>query len=198
MNCDFALIAVGSNLPGTASSSLHVCISTLDATESPEVRIRKRARWRRCPAFPPGSGPDFVNGAFMVETSLSAEALLAHLHATETRMGRTRRERWGPRVCDLDLIAFGTRVAPDLPTLTALMQEGATTHIAPDRMILPHPRMHERAFVLAPLADIAPDWAHPATGLTVTQMLAALPEEARADVAIIDENMATGRNEDTL
>ncbi|MGB0411359.1 MAG: 2-amino-4-hydroxy-6-hydroxymethyldihydropteridine diphosphokinase [Pikeienuella sp.] len=188
MKCENALIALGSNLPGEAGNSLNVCITTIDACESHAVRVVARSRWRRSPAFPAGSGPDFVNGAFMVETTLSARALLSHLHEVEARMGRVRKVRWGPRVCDLDLIAYGNSIAPDRATVSALMGEGATTAAAPDHMVLPHPRMHERAFVLAPLADIAPEWCHPVTGLSVSEMLAALPAATRAEVEVIAED----------
>jgi 2-amino-4-hydroxy-6-hydroxymethyldihydropteridine diphosphokinase len=182
-----ALIVVGSNLPGEASSSLDVCNLALGKIESSDVRVSKRARWRRSPAFPAGSGPDFVNGAFLVETLLSAADLLSLLHSVEAKLGRVRRLRWGPRVCDLDLVAYGNAIAPDAETLRILMADGATTAAAPAQMILPHPRMQERAFVLAPLCDIAPDWRHPLTGLTVADMLAALPEDQRADVTVIVE-----------
>lgn len=183
----FALVAIGSNLSGEAGNSLETCICALAKIESPEIRVVRCARWRSSPAFPAGSGPDFVNGAIAVETSLSAAELLTWLHSVETDLGRVRRVRWGPRVCDLDLIAYEDAVMPDHETLRRLMVEGATALEAPDEMILPHPRMQERAFVLAPLADVAPDWQHPITGQTVVQMLAALPEGARNDVTVIDE-----------
>lgn len=188
VKCENALIAIGSNLPGMAGNPFRVCNSALDACESPDVRILRRARWRRSPAFPPGSGPEFVNGAALVETTLSASDLLSRLHDVEAEMGRVRRVRWGPRVCDIDLIAYGDLVAPDSETVSRLMQTDATAGVAPDQMILPHPRMHERAFVLAPLADVAPDWRHPVTKLTVGEMLASLPQAARDDVTIIEES----------
>lgn len=124
----------------------------------------------------------------MVETTLTARDLLARLHDVEAKLGRVRRLRWGPRVCDLDLIAYGDAVLPDIETVQAFMREGATTAEAPEQMILPHPRMQERAFVLAPLADIAPDWHHPIIGRTVTEMLAALPAALREEVTVIAES----------
>lgn len=115
--------------------------------------------------------------------------MLAALHQVEHELGRERLERWGPRVCDLDLIACGGLVTPDEETVRSLMALGdaAAQAPAPDRLILPHPRMHERAFVLAPLADVAPDWRHPLTGRSVAEMLADLPRAARDEVETLDD-----------
>ena len=187
MKCDLALVAIGSNLPGEARNSLETCISTLALIESPDVRILRCARWRRSAAYPAGSGPDFVNGAIALETSLTAADLLSRLHGVEAKLGRERRVRWGPRVCDLDLIGYADEITPDTETLRRLMREGATSIEAPDEMILPHPRMHERAFVLEPLADIAPDWRHPVLGQTVAEMLAKLPAALRAEVTVLEK-----------
>ena len=134
------------------------------------------------PAFPPGSGPNFVNCALMVETILSAEALLARLHEVEAAHGRERHVRWGPRTLDLDLIAWGDAVCPDRPTWrrwAGLSPESAARE-TPAELILPHPRLAERALVLVPLTEGAADWRHPVTGHTVREMAAALPAAERA------------------
>jgi 2-amino-4-hydroxy-6-hydroxymethyldihydropteridine diphosphokinase len=152
------------------------------------ITVHSRSRWFRTPAFPSGSGPDFVNAAAALETSLDPERVLAALHGAEEELGRIRPARWAPRVCDLDLIAMEDTVLPDRETLERWMalDLGQAQTVAPPRLILPHPRMHERGFVLAPLADIAPDWRHPATGRTVAEMLAALPEDALAEIRPLD------------
>ncbi len=183
------LVAFGANMPSAFGPPRETLEEALRRLTSRAVRPLAVARWRRSPAFPPGSGPDYVNGAALMETELTPVALLALLHEVEASLGRERRARWAARVCDLDLIASGDAVLPDAETLRALMTLGpehAGAAPAPERLILPHPRMQERAFVLAPLADIAPDWRHPLTGRSVSEMLAALPEAARTEVEIVE------------
>jgi 2-amino-4-hydroxy-6-hydroxymethyldihydropteridine diphosphokinase len=145
--------------------------------------IRAQSRLFSTPAFPPGSGPDYVNAALAVATDLDPEALLGRLHAIEEAFGRRRALRWGPRSLDLDLIAVDDAILPDRATFDAWaalpLAEQMTR--APDRLILPHPRLHERAFVLVPLLDVAPDWRHPVIGRSVREMCAALPAELREE-----------------
>ena len=146
--------------------------------------IRARSPLYQTPAFPPGSGDDYVNAVVSVDTGQAAPAVIRALHDIEAQMGRTRKKRWEARTLDLDLVALGDLVLPDADTHAqwrALPLEEQMTK-APDLLILPHPRVQERAFVLVPLADVAPDWVHPALGLSVQQMRDALPTESVAQI----------------
>lgn len=151
--------------------------------------IRATSRLYQTPAFPPGNGADYVNAALSVETDLPPRAVISALHEVEQEMGRTRVKRWEPRTLDLDLIGMGDLLLPDVETHAwwrALPLEDQVRAI-PDELILPHPRLQERAFVLVPLADVAPDWVHPALGQSVREMLDALPPNNVAQVQALTD-----------
>lgn len=181
-----ALIALGANLPheGAAPSITlkHALDALAQATSMPVVT----SRMYRTPCFPKGAGPDYVNAAAVLSVPADWDAphLLARLHGIEQDHGRTRDTRWGMRTLDLDLIAMGDAVLPDRATWAQWrdLPPAEQARTAPDTLVLPHPRLQDRAFVLVPLADVAPDWRHPITGRSVTEMRDALPAADRAEV----------------
>lgn len=183
---EMLLIALGANLPfadAPPAQTLHSAVEMLRQAGLSDLRL---SPLYATPCFPPGAGPDYVNAAAAapIPPGWDAARTLALLHRVEAEFGRTRETRWGMRTLDLDLIAFGATVAPDPATFAAWHDlDPARQRVeTPDRLILPHPRMQDRAFVLVPLHDVAPDWVHPVSGQTVAAMLAALPAADRAEV----------------
>lgn len=177
-----ALVALGSNLASDGRAPAGVVAAAMADVAALGQEARPGRLWRS-PAWPPG-GPDYVNAAVALRTALGPEALLRALHGIEARWGRERRARWGARTLDLDLLAWGEEVRPDAATQDAwrALAPERQGREAPDRLILPHPRLQDRGFVLLPLAEVAPDWRHPRTGLTVAEMAARLPAAAREGV----------------
>ncbi len=179
-----ALIAAGSNASFGQVDPRETIVSAFFRLAEIGGVIRSKSALYRTPAFPPGAGPDFVNAACVLATNQTPAGLLETLHGIEVEFGRERRQRWGSRTLDLDLIAFENQILPNLETF----QEWSDLPLheqqsqAPESLILPHPRMHERAFVLVPLSDVAPDWRHPVYGRTVARMLKLLPKNAVEEV----------------
>jgi 2-amino-4-hydroxy-6-hydroxymethyldihydropteridine diphosphokinase len=183
------LVALGANLPNRTHVPVETLRLALDDLENRGLRPRLVSRFYATPCFPAGAGPDYVNAAAVLDAppGMTADEVLGHLLAVELAHGRERKRRWGMRTLDLDLIAWGDAVLPDAATeehwrkLDPSLQAAA----APDRLVLPHPRLQDRAFVLVPLADVAPHWRHPVLGRTVLEMLAALPQAERDAVRVL-------------
>lgn len=178
------LIALGSNensVWGDAGETVQKAM--LEVSELASNVVKSSGLFSN-PAFPAGSGPDYVNAAMAISTTLSAADLLSALHQIEAGAGRRRTRRWGQRTLDLDLIAVNDLVLPDAQThqYWRELQAAEQQNVAPDRLILPHPRLQDRAFVLVPLLDVAPDWRHPILDRSIAEMCAALPDEMRAEV----------------
>ena len=150
------LIGLGANLPSVAGAPPATLAAALAALAEAEVRLVRRSPWYRSAPVPAGDQPWYVNGVVLVATPLSPAELLAVLHRVEASFGRIRRTRNEPRPLDLDLLDYDGRFRQEPP-------------------VLPHPRLHERAFVLLPLRDVAPDWRHPASGAGLAELIAALP-----------------------
>lgn len=154
------VIALGANLPGRFASPRAALAAAIDAIRAKGVNITKiSSLWLTAPV-PVSDQPFYHNAAITVETGLSPYALLETLHGIEQDFGRVRSLRNAPRVLDLDLVAYND-VVLDKPEL-----------------IVPHPRMQDRAFVLKPMAEVvAGDWLHPVLQKSLATLLAELPAQ---------------------
>jgi 2-amino-4-hydroxy-6-hydroxymethyldihydropteridine diphosphokinase len=149
------LIALGANLPSPAGEPRETLLSALDALTAFGIRLSVLSHFYVTKAWPNPTDPPFVNAVAVVNTELAPRDLMARLHDVETSFGRKRSGKNAPRPLDLDLIDYDGRVEKGPP-------------------VLPHPRMRSRAFVLVPLAEVAPGWRHPISGETIEQLVAAL------------------------
>ncbi len=143
-------IALGSNL-GESLTTLENALQIL--AETPGIILTSRSSWYRTKPVGGPPQPDYLNGCALLKVELNPHELLEILLATEQKFKRVRKEHWGARTLDLDLILYDDLIL-DTPSLQ-----------------IPHPRMQERAFVLMPLAEIAPNWLEPVSGKTITQLL---------------------------
>ncbi|HMI97376.1 MAG TPA: 2-amino-4-hydroxy-6-hydroxymethyldihydropteridine diphosphokinase [Micropepsaceae bacterium] len=150
------LIALGANLPSPAGKPADTLNAALAAFAVSSITIEKQSGFYLSAAWPNPHDPPFINAVAAVRTDLSPAALLAVLHGVEASFGRKRAELNAPRTLDLDILDYDGRVEQGPP-------------------ILPHPRMEGRAFVLLPLRDVAPDWRHPSSGHSISELISALP-----------------------
>jgi 2-amino-4-hydroxy-6-hydroxymethyldihydropteridine diphosphokinase len=153
------LLGLGGNLPSKSGLPEATISAAIGVLAKAGVAATARSRLYRSAPVPASDQPWFVNAVIAVTTRTEPRELLDLLHRIEAQFGRQRREINGARTLDLDLLAYDERVQP-----------GGEAEPA-----LPHPRLSQRAFVLLPLAEVAPGWRHPVTGDTVEHLIAALP-----------------------
>lgn len=182
-------LAFGSNQADHLKDSVVIIQSSYALLTANSVDIITFSPFFQTPAFPAGNGPDYVNSVVCAQTSLNPNDLLAVLHDIEATLGRKRKQRWGARVIDIDLLDYQGCILPTLEMyrywrdMPAELQK--TTW--PGDLILPHPRIQDRGFVLVPLNAVAPDWVHPVTHESIDVLIEQIdPNELKEIVQIPD------------
>jgi 2-amino-4-hydroxy-6-hydroxymethyldihydropteridine diphosphokinase len=155
-----AYIALGANL-GDREHNIRSALTQVKQTDGISI-VRVSSLLENPAVGGPPNSPLFLNAAAELKTTLGSHALLHRLLEIERQLGRVRRERWEPRPIDLDLLLYGDQI------------------ISSQELVVPHPLMHERRFVLQPLAEIAPEAVHPVLQMTIAGLLENLPREAHA------------------
>lgn len=188
-------VSLGSNMPsntGTPRQILQRCIQLLSDAG---ITVLAQSPIYKTAPYPPMAQPDFLNAVVEIDTGLSPYELIEVLHGIEAKLGRERRHRWEARPIDLDLIDYHQFITiqsggysnindPQYPSSCTMMtQPSKKMDILPDAgepsrslpLTLPHPRAHERAFVLLPLRDVAPHWRHPLLDISINSLIESLP-----------------------
>ncbi len=154
------ILGIGANLiPDGYETLQQGCLAAIGLLAQYDIRVLDHSRWFETAPVPISDQPWFVNAVILAETEVPAAVALAALHQIEKQFGRTRNRRNEARVLDIDLVDYGGLV------------------VDRENLILPHPRMHERAFVLLPLYDVLPNWVHPVTHSSIATLIAALPSD---------------------
>lgn len=197
-NSGYVFLALGANVPGAWGAPRKSIVAALKVLAHHRVAMLTASSLYVSPAMGPAAQPDYVNAVIVASTHLPPLSLLAVLKRIEREAGRRPGRRWGPRPLDIDILDYKSLCASwpqahgrrtysganscaggrrgrrghslGLPRLASLRLE--------PQLVLPHPGIAVRPFVLAPLAEIAPRWHHPVWGLTAAQMLARLPARA--------------------
>ena len=181
------LIALGSNKNLGPLKPLDILKKAIAELKQSEISLVSLSRFFESPAYPEGKGSNFVNSVIKVQVKCASEEILQKLHKIEKKFNRKRDTRWGARTLDLDLLAQDGQVFPNekifmewnnLPMVEQMKK-------SPNDLILPHPRIQDRAFVLLPLLDIDPNWIHPILRKTALQMYEALNEQEKKSIQLV-------------
>ena len=185
------MVAFGANIPGPYGAPLETLQQAIGELESYSIFKTRQSKMYRTKSFPDNSKPEYLNGCMHIQCDFDPYELLKRLKHIEETFGRSNANRWDPRVCDLDILSYENLVLPDLRTFRywhELSMERQLTE-TPATLVLPHPRLQDRAFVLKPLYEIAPDWIHPILNLRPMEMFNALPITDRLSITGLTDNL---------
>ena len=187
VNKNKAVIGIGGNLPSLFGDSRQTLLESVRRIEVlSSVRLLAQSPIYRSEAWPVGKEqPDFANMAILIEVGFNATELLEKLQNIENDMGRVRSERWGPRVVDLDLLAYDDLVLPSAALWHSV--EGSDDPAAYlEEATVPHPRLHKRPFAIIPFADVYPDWQHPVFNRSAVHLAQTISNGEKPSLALFE------------
>ena len=172
------ILVLGSNLSsefGNSAETLKKCVDEIRS--NPDIESLSESNWYISSSFLNKREPRYVNVGIRFSTKLKPIKLLDFTSGLETKYGRKRQERWGPRTCDIDILLCDQLILPSKLSFNKWLNLDLSDQIrlVPDELILPHPRLQERTFFLKPLDDLQPDWVHPFLKVKAKEMLDSLP-----------------------
>ena len=172
------IVVLGSNLSsefGNSAETLKKCVDEI--TSNPSIGSPLESNWYISASFLNKREPRYVNVGIRFCTKLKPKKLLNLTSGLENKYGRKRRERWGPRTCDIDILLCDQQILPSKLHFNKWLKLNISDQIrlVPNELILPHPRLQERTFFLKPLDDLQPDWIHPFLKVKAKEMLDSLP-----------------------
>ena len=180
------LIALGSNENLGPLKPLDILKKAIAELKQSEISLVSLSRFFESPAYPEGKDPNFVNSVIKIQVNCSSKELLQKLHKIEKNFNRKRDTRWGARTLDLDLLAQDGQIFPNEKIFrqwyTLPLKDQMTK--TPKDLILPHPRIQDREFVLLPLLDIEPNWIHPVLLKTALQIYEELNVKAKTSIRL--------------
>ena len=172
------VVVLGSNLPskfGNSSETLKKCMDEIRSYSA--IQCLLESNWYISSSFVDEREPKYVNVGILLNTNLKPIDLLNYTSGLENKYERKRERRWEPRTCDIDILLCDQLILPNKTHFRKWLKLDFSDQIeiSPNELILPHPRLQERAFFLKPLNDLQPDWIHPFLGMKAKEMLDSLP-----------------------
>ena len=185
------VVVLGSNLPskfGNSAETLKKCVDEIRSY--PSIKSLLESNWYISSSLIDDKEPRYVNVGIRFNTNLNPIDLLNYTSGLEKRFGRKREKRWEPRTCDIDILLCNQLILPNKAHFQKWLKLDFSDQIklSPNELILPHPRLQERAFFLKPLIDLQPDWIHPFLGMKAKEMLDSLPPNELENIKEINAN----------
>ena len=170
-------LGIGSNLESQFGDRFLNIKRTLKLIKYEKIKIKKISNFYETPSYPNKKNPKFINIVIQVDFQSSPEVLLRKILIIEKKMGRTRKNKNEPRTCDIDIIDFNGKI------------------LNKKNIILPHPKAHERSFVLFPLKEICPIWIHPIINKKVDVLIGKLSSKTSNEITRIEESVILNGND---